>query len=158
MKKVILILIACAMLITSVSAEVLTNYSGTQVAPSMYIPWEYVAVVALIGIVCLIASQMFEDIRVILGMISTMAFVFCTWGAGSMAVISSFTVIDQLTGESEVHLMTAATPQPMLQLLFGVLFLFSLVLTGYMWFGNLTPEKSPDEDSGGLRPVYYRRE
>lgn len=132
----ILILLLCSSVSAFIanSSTVMTSYTDTQFSGKNYMPYQYEILFIAIAFICLIGMKINQEIEVLLGIISTIAFGVSAWFAPYLCIYDVFTVVDNRDGSATVLYTQFVTPEPILQVLMIVCFLFSFIYLIYVIF------------------------
>ena len=139
MKAILICLLVALFLMSPVSAyianssSVVTSYTDVQFKSSSYIPYQYEALLIGFALICWVLMKYIQDLEVIFGFLAILAFGAAAWFAAYMSIDRVFTIVDT-TGATTVLYATQVTPQPVLQVILVVCFLFAIIVELYVVF------------------------
>lgn len=116
------------------SSSVLTSYTDTQFANQQYIPYQYEIMLIGLGVACWFLMRYAPDLEVLFGLLAIIIFGAAAWFAAYMSINEVFTLVDMTTGTTTVLYTQFVTPQPILQIILSVCFLFAIVIELYVVF------------------------
>jgi hypothetical protein len=134
---IFILFILAILLIAPVTAAFpasITNATTTQFADKSYIPWEYEVVIIAMGLCCWGLMKYIEELEVLFGFLAIIVFGVAAYFAAYMAKIESNVLVDSTTGVVTVMYSQYITPQPILQVVLVVCFLFAIVAEVYVVF------------------------
>ena len=118
-------------MITNISASSVTLLSSTYLHDPNYIPSQYFLLLVIMGFVCWFLLSYNKELEIIFSLISVIAFGAAAWFAAYITTeASAITVID---GVPTTVYAQVVVPQPGIQIIMVVCFLFSIVITVYVW-------------------------
>jgi hypothetical protein len=112
----------------------ITNTTTTQFADKSYIPWEYEVVIIAMGICCWALMKYIEELEVLFGFLAIIVFGVAAYFAAYMCRIDSNVLVDSTSGAVTVMYSQYITPQPILQVVLVVCFLFAIIAEVYIVF------------------------
>lgn len=127
------ILIGLILLVSSVSATLDTQY-----LPSTYIPYQYEFLLIGLGFLCWFLMKYFADLEVVFGIVAIIIFGAASWLAAYMCIENVF-----YDGTTVVYTQLV-TPQPILQLILIVCFLFAVIAEVYVLFLRAADKKTDE--------------
>jgi hypothetical protein len=125
---VILLAISFAICPLASAASVAATYAE----PGL-MPFSHFLLFVVIGFAALIAMKYNQEIEVLLGLCSTVAFGIAMWFSPYIYTADSFATVDA-TGQIVVTYSQLVTPQATFQIFFGMCFLFAAIYTVYVTF------------------------
>ena len=117
-----LILIGLILLVSSVSATV-----DTQFLPTTYIPYQYEILLIGMGFACWILMKYAQELEVLFGLLAIIIWGAAAWFAAYMCIENVF-----YNGTTVVY-SQLVTPQPILQVILAVFFIFAIIIEVYVW-------------------------
>ena len=157
MRTLLIVLLIGLLLVSPVSAfianssSVVTSYTDTQFSNPTYIPYQYEIVLICLGVACWILMRYYQDLEVLFGLLSIIIFGAAAWFAAYMSINEVFTVVDMTTGGTTILYTQFVTPQPTLQIILVVCFLFAIVAEIYVTFLRTADTKIDKSGLGGFR-------
>jgi len=155
MKTIICGLILLALLLTlpvsayiANSSSVITSYTDTQVGNQNYIPFEYELFLIGMAFTCWFLMKYAQELEILFGLLAIMLFGASAWFAAFMSKNDAITIVDGTTGGTTILYTQFVTPQPMLQIILIVCFIFAIIIEMYIWVLRDTDKKI---DAGSLR-------
>lgn len=140
MKAIICGLILLALLICPVTAyianssSVITSYTDTRFLPSTYIPYEYELLLIGLGFTCWFLMKYFAELEVLFGLLAILVFGAAAWLSAYVSKNDVFTMLDPITNDTTILYTQLVTPQPILQVILVVCFLFAIIAEVYVLF------------------------
>jgi hypothetical protein len=144
----LLLLIAPASAYIANASGVMTSYTDTQFANQNYIPYQYEMMLIGLGVVCWILMRYAQDLEVLFGLLAIIIFGAAAWFAAYMSINEVFTLVDMTNGETTVLYTQFVTPQPILQIILVVCFLFAIIIELYTLFLREADKKLELERTG----------
>lgn len=144
----LLLLIAPASAYIANTSEVMTSYTDTQFANQNYIPYQYEMMLIGLGVMCWILMRYAQDLEVLFGLLAIIIFGAAAWFAAYMSINEVFTLVDMTNGETTVLYTQFVTPQPILQIILVVCFLFAIIIELYTLFLREADKKLELERTG----------
>jgi len=133
------------------SSSVVTSYTDTTFLPPTYIPYEYEIALVAFGCFMLVLMRYFSELEVLFGLCAIIVFGAAAWLAAYVAKIDVFTMLDPVTNETTILYTQLVTPQPMMQVILVVAFLFSVIAEIYVMFLR-NADRETDKGLSGTRP------
>ena len=133
MKAFICGLVLLALLVCPVSAFI-ANDTDMHFKSPTYIPYQYELFLIGMGIACWFLMKYFNDLEVLFGFIAILIFGATAWLAAYISVDNTFPVVHTHTGVTTLIYTTQVTPQPILQIILVVCFLFAIIAEIYVVF------------------------
>lgn len=153
---VLLVLLVCPVTAyIANSSSVITSYTDTQFANQQYIPYQYEVMLIGLGVACWVLMKYVADLEVLFGLLAIIVFGAASWFAAYMSINEVFTLVDMTTGTTTVLYTQFVTPQPILQVILVVCFLFAIVIEAYVLFLR-SADKVTDEGLPGSGKVRLR--
>jgi hypothetical protein len=135
MRFPLVIIISLILLVSSVTAAV-----DTQFLPTTYIPYQYEFLLIGMGFLCWALMRYAPELEVLFGLLAILIFGASAWLAAYMCIENVF------YDGTEVMYSQLITPQPILQLILVVMFLFAIIIEVYVMFLR----KADEETNKGL--------
>lgn len=154
MKAFICGLILLAFLICPVTAyianssSVITSYTDTQVGNQNYIPFEYELFLIGMAFFCWVLMRYAQELEILFGLLAIIIFGASAWFAAFMSKNDAITIVDGTTGGTTILYTQFVTPQPMLQIILVVCFLFAIIIELYVW---VLRDSDKTIDAGNIR-------
>jgi glucan phosphoethanolaminetransferase (alkaline phosphatase superfamily) len=111
-----------------------TSYTDSEFAGTQYMPYQYEVLFIAIGFFCLVVMKYCQEIEVLLGLLSLIAFGIAAWFAPYICITDVFPVVDNTDGTTTVLYTQYVTPEPILQMFLVLCFLFAVIATIYVTF------------------------
>jgi hypothetical protein len=121
-KILVCMILLMGLIIVPASAAV-----DTQFLPSTYIPYQYEFLLIGMGFLCWALMKYAQELEVLFGLLSIIIFGASAWLSAYMCIENVF--YDGTT----VMYSQLVTPQPVLQIILVVCFLFSIIGEVYVW-------------------------
>jgi hypothetical protein len=132
---VLLVLLACPVsAYIANSSSVITSYTDTQFASQQYIPYQYEILLIGLGVACWVLMKYAQELEVMFGLLAIIIWGAAAWFAAYMSINEVFTLVDMTTGTTTVLYTQFVTPQPILQVILVVCFLFAIIIEVYVLF------------------------
>ena len=144
----LLLLIAPTSAYIANTSEVMTSYTDTQFANQNYIPYQYEMMLIGLGVMCWILMRYAQDLEILFGLLAIIIFGAAAWFAAYMSINEVFTLVDMTNGETTVLYTQFVTPQPILQIILVVCFLFAIIIELYTLFLREADKKLELERTG----------
>ena len=144
----LLLLIVPASAYIANTSEVMTSYTDTKFANQNYIPYQYEMMLIGLGVTCWVLMRYAQDLEVIFGLLAIIIFGAAAWFAAYMSINEVFTLVDMTNGETTVLYTQFVTPQPILQIILVVCFLFAIIIELYILFLREADKKIDLERTG----------
>jgi hypothetical protein len=119
--------IGLLLLCSSVSAT-----TDMQILETTYMPYQYEMLFIVIAFSGIALMKLYQELEVLFGLIGILSFGVAAWFAPYICFVETF-VIANSTGVETLHTQVV-TPQPVLQVLLVVCFLFAIVAELYVLF------------------------
>jgi len=144
----LLLLIAPTSAYIANASGVMTSYTDTQFANQNYIPYQYEMMLIGLGVMCWILMRYAQDLEILFGLLAIIIFGSAAWFAAYMSINEVFTLVDMTNGETTVLYTQFVTPQPILQIILVVCFLFAIIIELYTLFLREADKKLELERTG----------
>ena len=144
----LLLLIAPTSAYIANASGVMTSYTDTQFANQNYIPYQYEMMLIGLGVMCWILMRYAQDLEILFGLLAIIIFGSAAWFAAYMSINEVFTLVDMTNGETTVLYTQFVTPQPILQIILVVCFLFAIIIELYILFLREADKKLELERTG----------
>lgn len=122
-------LIITLLLVCSTCASATTD---TQILDTTYMPYQYEILFIVVAFFSLALMKLYQELEVLFGLIGLISFGIAAWFAPYIAFVETF-VLTNTTGTEILHTQVVS-PQPILQILLIVCFLFTLIAELYVLF------------------------
>ena len=101
-----------------------------------------------LGVMCWILMRYAQDLEILFGLLAIIIFGSAAWFAAYMSINEVFTLVDMTNGETTVLYTQFVTPQPILQIILVVCFLFAIIIELYTLFLREADKKLELERTG----------
>jgi len=126
-------------MVTNISVSNVLLSSNTYLHDPSYIPSQFFWMIVIMGFTCWFLLSYNKELEILFGLLSVICFGAATWFAAYItSEASAITTIDGIT--TTIYAQTIV-PQPGLQIIMVVCFLFSIVIVLYVWILRETDKK-----------------
>jgi len=119
-------------MITNISSSDIILSSTSYLHDPNYIPAQYVLIFIAIGFLCWCLLSYNKELEILFSLVSILSFGAAAWFAAYMTVESATIIVKD--GVATSVYSQVVTPQPGLQIIMIVCFLFSIIITIYLLF------------------------
>jgi hypothetical protein len=116
------------------SSTVLESYVSTQFLNQNYLPYQYEILLIAMGFTCWVLMKYHQELETMYGMIAILIFGASAWFAAYMSMIDMVTLVDPADNTTTILYTQLVTPQPTLQVILIVCFLFAIIIEIYILF------------------------
>lgn len=115
------------------SSSVITSYTDTQIGNQQYMPYQYELFLIGMAFACWVLMIYARELEILFGLLAIIIFGAASWFAAYMSFNDAITIVDGTTGGTTILYTQFVTPQPLLQIILLVCFLFAIVIELYIW-------------------------